>query len=310
MANFLKVLVKKRQELVDADAAFGGKTDAYVRMRILDADGETVAGPKETSVQNEGGANPEFNEEFLFEDLETPGSYTLKVTVLDKDSLLGIGALDVLAADDKLGSATLDLGTLSNTEDMVDKELIRSLPIHGKTSPVAISSQATDVAVLHRESLLVVYSLRLSAMANFLKVLVKSARNLKDADGALGGGTDAYVRMRILDADGNTVAGPKETTVKNECGANPEFNEEFIFEDLEAPGSYTLKVTVLDKDSLLSIGALDAFAADDKLGSATLDLGTLSNTEDMVDKELIIADGWFSDSTVNIAVRTCGGWGN
>mmetsp|Transcript_90827 Transcript_90827/g.256023 ORF Transcript_90827/g.256023 Transcript_90827/m.256023 type:complete len:145 (-) Transcript_90827:311-745(-) len=144
-------------------------------------------------------------------------------------------------------------------------------------------------------------------MANFLKVLVKNARNLKDADAAFGGKTDAYVRMRILDADGKTVAGPKETSVKDEGGANPVFNEEFLFKDLETPGSYTLKVTVLDKDSLVG---LDVLAADDKLGSATLDLGTLSNTEDMVDKELMIADGWFSDSTVNIAVSTCGGWGN
>mmetsp|Transcript_154375 Transcript_154375/g.495026 ORF Transcript_154375/g.495026 Transcript_154375/m.495026 type:complete len:199 (+) Transcript_154375:290-886(+) len=168
-------------------------------------------------------------------------------------------------------------------------------------------SMAIVAAILYRDSLLFVYSLEFSAMANFLKVLVKSARNLKDADGAFGGGTDAFIRMRILDADGNTVAGPKETSVKNECGANPEFNEEFLFKDLEAPGSYTLKVTVLDKDSLLG---LDVLAADDKLGSATLDLGTLGNTEDMVDKELIISDGWFSDSTVNIAVSTCGGWGN
>jgi len=169
---------------------------------------------------------------------------------------------------------------------------------------------AVGAAVLHLDSLLFVYSLEFSAVANFLKVLVKNARNLKDADAAFGGNTDAYVRMRILDADGETVAGPKETSVENEGGANPEFNEEFLFEDLGTPSSYTLKVTVLDKDSLLGIGALDVLAADDKLGSATLDLGTLSNTEDMVDKELIIADGWFSDSTVNIAVSTCGGWGN
>ena len=56
-------------------------------------------------------------------ELETSGAYTLRVTVLDKDSAADIDILDVLAADDKLGSAKLDLGELKNTDAYEDKPL-------------------------------------------------------------------------------------------------------------------------------------------------------------------------------------------
>ena len=56
-------------------------------------------------------------------ELETSGAYTLRVTVLDKDSAAGIDILDVFAADDKLGSAKLDLGELKNIDAYEDKPL-------------------------------------------------------------------------------------------------------------------------------------------------------------------------------------------
>ena len=56
-------------------------------------------------------------------ELETSGAYTLRVTVLDKVSAADIDILDVLAADDKLGSAKLDLGELKNTAAYEDKPL-------------------------------------------------------------------------------------------------------------------------------------------------------------------------------------------
>ena len=56
-------------------------------------------------------------------ELETSGAYTLRVTVLDKVSAADIDILDVLAADDKLGSAKLDLGELENTDAFEDKPL-------------------------------------------------------------------------------------------------------------------------------------------------------------------------------------------
>lgn len=118
------------------------------------------------------------------------------------------------------------------------------------------------------------------------------------------------MKLRIVDSNGRTVAGPKETSVKDECGANPVWNEEVVFDGLETPGAYTLVVTVLDKDSVLGIDALDCLAADDKLGKADFDLGTLSKTDKWQDKTLIVVDGWFSDSTVNLSLSTCGDWGN
>ena len=56
-------------------------------------------------------------------ELETSGAYTLRVTVLDKVSAADIDILNVLAADDKLGSAKLDLGELKNTDAFEDEPL-------------------------------------------------------------------------------------------------------------------------------------------------------------------------------------------
>mmetsp|Transcript_21048 Transcript_21048/g.29083 ORF Transcript_21048/g.29083 Transcript_21048/m.29083 type:complete len:151 (-) Transcript_21048:228-680(-) len=150
-------------------------------------------------------------------------------------------------------------------------------------------------------------------MSNSLAVLVKKASNLRDEDGIGQGGSDAYVKARIVDSDGNTVAGPMETSVKND-DSDPEWMEELLFEGLETPGAYTLKLNVLDKDSVLGIGGeiADCLAADDKLGSADVDLGTLANSEDFQDQELVIERRFFGacKSTLSIALSTKGGWGN
>mmetsp|Transcript_118095 Transcript_118095/g.341451 ORF Transcript_118095/g.341451 Transcript_118095/m.341451 type:complete len:87 (+) Transcript_118095:2-262(+) len=85
-----------------------------------------------------------------------------------------------------------------------------------------------------------------------------------------------------------------------------------FFEGLEKPCSCTLKINVLDRDSLfgLQFEAADWLAKDDELGCGTVDLGTIDCTERFQDMEVMIADGWFKDSSVFIALDTYGGWGN
>ena len=145
---------------------------------------------------------------------------------------------------------------------------------------------------------------------NSLMVWIKGATGLKDADGAFGGSSDSYVRLRILDGDGNTIKGPRETRVIHEGGADPVWNEEIEFEGLTTPGLYSLKLTVLDYDSVLGMEneIADCLAADDKLGAATIDLGELDNSKDWQDRDLVIADGWFADSGLSISLNTRGGW--
>jgi len=147
---------------------------------------------------------------------------------------------------------------------------------------------------------------------NSLMVWLKRADNLKDSDGIGGGSSDAYVKLRLVDGDGNTVSVPQESKVIPDGGPNPHWNEQFVFEGLDTPAAYTLKVSVLDKDSLFGLEGqiADYLAMDDKLGAATVDLGTLANTTEFQDMDITISDGWFSDSTVTLALNTQGEWGN
>jgi len=145
-----------------------------------------------------------------------------------------------------------------------------------------------------------------------LTVWLKRAKNLKDSDGAGSGSSDSYVKLRVVDGDGNTVGSTYQSKVMTDGGSEPHWNEQFTFEGLASPCSYTLKITVLDRDSLLGMEGqvADWLALDDKLGCASVDLGSLANTRSFQDMELIISDGFFVDSTISIALNTQGGWGN
>jgi len=150
-----------------------------------------------------------------------------------------------------------------------------------------------------------------SGASNSLLVWLKSASNLRDADGPGSGCSDACVKLRLVDGEGNTVSVPQQSNVIQDS-LDPQWNEQFVFEGLDTPCAYTLKISVLDKDSLFGLegNVADFLALDDKLGAAKVDLGTLANTTEFQDMELVVSDGWFSDSTINISLSTRGGWGN
>merc|ERR1712232_360862 len=150
------------------------------------------------------------------------------------------------------------------------------------------------------------------AAPNTLSVWLREAKGLKDTDGLGGGSSDSYVRFRVVDGDGNTVKGPFESKVINDGGRNPKWNQVIDIEGLKTPGAYTLKLSVLDKDSVLGLGGdiADCLASDDKLGSAQVDLGELQCCKKYQMRKLIIVDGWFQDSTLTIGLNTEGTWGN
>lgn len=105
---------------------------------------------------------------------------------------------------------------------------------------------------------------------------------------------------------------PQQTRILWNTNSEPHWNEVFDFEGLKTPAAYTLKISVLDKDSLLGLqnDTADWLAAEDVLGKGEVDLGTLDNVSAYQDREVMINDGWFKDTTITIALHTRGGWGN
>jgi len=286
----LLVKIKRASSLADSDGLpFTGHSDPYVRLRIVDAEGKNVKKVEQTRVLNDTG-NPEWNEDFTytFRGDEIPTAHTLCLNVLDKDHLVGKFG-DKLNSDDDLGDAKVELGTLKDTKEWQD---FNDVPIAGW---------------IWRSGL--TFSLCTNGMwgngpveNNKLTVTVKKATGLRDTDGilSLSGKIDPYVMLTIVDSNGSKIMEPKFTTVKDEGGSDVAWNEEFVFEALETPGAYRLKVNVYDKDS---------YTRDDDLGDATIHLGTLKNTHDVQEfNDLIIAKR--EGSKLSIDLCNNGSWGH
>jgi len=144
-----------------------------------------------------------------------------------------------------------------------------------------------------------------------LVVRVKNATGLRNTDGPFAGKSDPYVILRLVDGNGKTVAGPKQTSVKDDT-LDPVWNEDIVFEGLDTPAAYTLRINVFDKDTFLGTGHLDWLSSDDKLGDVKVDLGTLYNTRGFQDQELVIERRKFGlfKAKLNIGLSTQGQWGN
>jgi len=126
------------------------------------------------------------------------------------------------------------------------------------------------------------------------------------------GCSDVYVKLKVLDGKGQQVGFTQKTSPLESGNADPYWNEQFDFEGLIIPEACTLKMLVKQKDS--SLGASNKVAdwldKDGKLGSATISLGILKRTTEFQSFDVVIADGWFSQSRVSIAVNTLGQWGS
>jgi len=141
-----------------------------------------------------------------------------------------------------------------------------------------------------------------------LVVKVKNATGLRNADHFFAGKSDPYVILRLVDAKGKTVAGPKQTSIKDDT-LNPVWNEDIVFDGLDTPAAYSLKINVFDKDYGMGIDWLNP---DDKLGDAMIDLGALYNSRDFQPHEVTIERRKFGfiKAKLNIGLSTMGQWGN
>mmetsp|Transcript_54407 Transcript_54407/g.150936 ORF Transcript_54407/g.150936 Transcript_54407/m.150936 type:complete len:295 (-) Transcript_54407:94-978(-) len=290
MSNTLTVKIKRAKNLADKDGIFSGHSDPYVRVRIVDDYDHTQEIATQRTKIKSNTANPVWDETFTFPDLQEPGTYTLKLNVLDKD---------YLNRDDPLGEAVIDLGKLTDVQQFQDYD---DVWIDGWVFKAYLSfSVSTHGRWGNSEE----------PASHTLRVMIKNATGLRESDNWFGGKTDPYVYMTITDAEGRKVAGPKQTSVKQDEGGNPEWNEELVFDEgIPHPSACRLKLVVYDKDR---------GTRDDKLGEATVHLGMLKNSQEDRDFRLNTGKGGKLNFTLNnmgtfghskpaTAIEGNGGW--
>jgi len=242
--NTLKVKMKNATNLRDADwGPFSGASDAYVRIRVVDDDdlNRVIQTCKTKVVSSQ---NPSWDQEFTFANLDHPGAYTIKFNVLDKD---------MFSSDDPLGETSVDLGTLTAEKGWQDfNDVWIDGYIFKSYLSFSLSTGGGWGNTPHED--------------DTLYVTVKCANNLRNAEGGwFGGKNDPYCVVSILDAGGSTLA-KQQTSIKDEAGQDVEWNEDFVFENLQNPGASRLKLDIYDKDH---------YNRDDNLGEVVYHLGTL-----------------------------------
>jgi len=153
--------------------------------------------------------------------------------------------------------------------------------------------------------------------SNKLTVWLKKAHNLINISlanvGGIIGASDPYAVLRIVDSSGKLVKPLEKSSVVSK-NRHPNWNEQFDFEGLDSPSSYTLKVTVLDRGSVgMPDDLADRLMVDSELpslGEASVDLSKLKRSHDFQYMQLVIAKGVLSKSTVSIGLHNWNDWGN
>jgi Ca2+-dependent lipid-binding protein len=118
------------------------------------------------------------------------------------------------------------------------------------------------------------------------------ASNLESDDGPLNK-SDPYVYIQLEGCEPL-----RSATV--ESSLNPEWNEVLTFSGVVNPAAKVLDIAIYDDDTF----------KDDKIGGYKLDLGTLMQTDEPQEFEVVVDDGWFSNATLTFTVKLDGTWGN
>jgi hypothetical protein len=285
----LVVKVKHARGLKSTDGMFAGKSDPYVVCHLVDKNGKDVTGANETSVK-ENTLDPVWDEDMVFEGLDNPSDYTVRMNVFDKDTFLGTGYLDWLSKDDNLGDGKIKLGQVRMKEMWQDF----NLPIDAKLKSKHKGTLSVGILLTQQGYTPAAAPDPYGGSANQygplnLVVKVVNATKVEETDNSFfgGGKSDPYVVAHLVkgktDAKGFE---PQQTSVKDDT-LNPVWDEDLVFKGLEDPGLYTLRVNMFDKDTFMGTGHLDWLSKDDDLfGDGLVPLGDIQQTETWYDAPL------------------------
>jgi hypothetical protein len=256
-----------------------GKSQPYVRVRILDPEGKVIAKQK-TTVAAHGGDKPAWNEYLEFEGIERPAECSVCLEVRDKSD----------TADQPAdGVAKVNLGILRRRRGL---QQFREVVSASWFSKAELRFELNNYATWGNNT----------RANNRLTLNVISASALADADGGFYGffanENDPYVYVELLDENGKLIGKPRTTKVIQEGGANVEWNESFEFTELLFPSAYKLKLSVWDKD---------VFKPDDPLGKTEFALARLVRTPEVVAFEQSLE---MEGANLKFSLCTGGVWGS
>eukprot|EP00929_Paragymnodinium_shiwhaense_P019767 TRINITY_DN13368_c0_g1_i1.p1 TRINITY_DN13368_c0_g1~~TRINITY_DN13368_c0_g1_i1.p1 ORF type:complete len:264 (+),score=24.75 TRINITY_DN13368_c0_g1_i1:68-859(+) len=115
----LVVRVKDASGLWSPLLPFDAQSDCYVMLRVVDAFGHLLLGPKRTGVTSDS-IEPFWDEDLVFYPVDMPHACALRVNIVDGDTNLGESYLDWRAIDEDFGYADVFLCTLSKTDSFQD----------------------------------------------------------------------------------------------------------------------------------------------------------------------------------------------
>jgi hypothetical protein len=284
----LVVKVKHARGLKSTDGMFAGKSDPYVVCHLLDKNGKDVTGPNESSVK-ENTLDPVWDEDMVFEGLDNPSDYTVRMNVFDKDTFLGTGYLDWLSKDDALGDGKIKLGQVRMKETWQDF----NLPIDAKLKSKHKGTLSVGILLTQQGYTPAPAPDPYGGSANpygplNLIVKVQNATKVQETDNTFfAGKSDPYVVAHLVDSNNKDVKKhpSQQTTVKKDT-LNPVWDEDLVFKGVEDPGLYSVRLNMFDQDTFMGTGLLDWLSKDDPLGDGIVALGDIQQTETWYDAPL------------------------
>jgi hypothetical protein len=301
----LVVKVKHARGLKNTDGFFGGKSDPYVVCHLVGPDGKDATGSSQTSVKQDT-LDPVWDEELVFEGIDNPYDYTVRMNVFDQDTFLGTGHLDWLSSDDQMGDGKIALEQVRMKESWQDFNLPVDANLKSKHQGVLnVALLLTQRPYQAQRPAPNPYSEPPQDAVN-LVVKVKSAEGVKETDSTFfAGKSDPYVVLHLVDANNKDVKKfkPKQTSVCDNT-LNPVWDEDIVFKGLTNPYDYSLRLNMFDKDTFLGTGHLDWLSRDDPLGDGVVSLQKIQQADTWYDAPLPVDAKMKGkhQTTLNIAV--------
>jgi len=227
----------------------GGKPDSYVEVNLAPGNHKEL---KTRTIKNN--ANPDFNEEFKFDQPISEAS--------QKTFVIRVWDYDMLSKNDALGEVVIPLWQVDLSQATEGWKDLQKMTARPKPPPPRKNSASSDDEKKKKSGSMgppsLCYSLGYEQDSQTLVVTVLRVRDLKKAD-LMGGKADAIVHVTLGDKEFKT------KVVKN--NNNPEINETFRF-PLPAGESHRTRSILY-----FQVWDWDRFSKNDPLGEVSVPLG-------------------------------------